>query len=95
VAVGFARIHRQNLPNFGVLPLTFSDPSDAGSLTVGDVLHLEGLHDALRRGGEVTATVGADGRQLGLRHDLSPREVDVVITGGLLNWMKQRLASHP
>ena len=95
VAVGFARIHRQNLPNFGVLPLTFSDPSDAASLTVGDVLHLEGLHDALRRGGEVTATVGADGRQLGLRHDLSPREVDVVITGGLLNWMKRRLASRP
>ena len=50
LARGFARIHWQNLVSFGVLPLTFTDPSDHDRIERGDVLRLRGLRRALRAG---------------------------------------------
>jgi aconitate hydratase len=93
VAKSFARIHRQNLANFGILALTFADPADFDALDRGDVLHLEGLHDALRRPAEVPARVGPDGATITLAHALSPRQVDMLLAGGLIPVFKQRLTS--
>jgi len=93
VAKSFARIHWQNLANFGILALTFADPADFDALERGDVLHLEGLHDALRRPAEVPARVGPDGATITLAHALSPRQVDMLLAGGLIPVFKQRLTS--
>jgi aconitate hydratase len=50
---GFARIHAQNLINFGVLPLTFVDFADYDAIQAGDVLRLTDLRRALVEGGEL------------------------------------------
>lgn len=93
VARSLARIHWQNLANFGVLALECDDDAYT-STEQGDVLRFRGLHKALAGGSIITATVvpGAgsfdarDGatqeREIELRHHLSPRQVQMVLAGG-------------
>src|SRR5699024_4553030 len=66
IAVSFARIHWQNLANFGIVPLEFDDPADLEPIGVGDEVVLEGVHQALRGGTSVPATIG--GREVALTH---------------------------
>ncbi len=90
IAVSIARIHRQNLPNFGILPLLFTDPGDRAGLDVGETLQFSDLRDQLAAGERVVAT-RADGSQLRLRHDLSERELANVLSGGTVNYIAERL----
>src|SRR5699024_10862524 len=80
VAKSLARIHWQNLANFGVLALEFTDDSGYEDLSQGDVLAFRGLRDELAEGRTVTAEV--DGRTFEFRHGLSPRQVEMVLAGG-------------
>ena len=80
VAKSFARIHWQNLANFGMLPLEFADPADAERISQGDVLSFTGLHEALRAGNSVTARLGDESVEL--RHRLSERQMEMVLAGG-------------
>ncbi len=88
VTKSFARIHWQNLANFGVLALEFSNPSDYDSVEQGDVIKLEGIPEQLKAGNKVMATLA--GKDVELRHHLSPRQVEMVIAGGRI---PQRAAS--
>ncbi|WP_223166774.1 aconitate hydratase [Nonomuraea sp. SYSU D8015] len=80
IAKSFARIHWQNLANFGVLALEFADESGYDRLAQGDELRLDGLRKAVETGGEITA----DG--VVLRHRLSARQRAMVLAGG---WISQ------
>ncbi len=80
IAASFARIHWQNLTNFGVLPLELDDPEDLERISRDDEVVLEGLHDALRSGRDLVASIG--GRDVGLHHSLSDRQVEMVLAGG-------------
>ena len=80
IAKSFARIHWQNLANFGILPLEFDDPADHDAISPDDEIVLEGVHEALRAGHSLTATVA--GREMKLNHRLSERQVDMVLAGG-------------
>ncbi|MGH6944958.1 MAG: aconitate hydratase [Geminicoccaceae bacterium] len=93
IARSFARIHWQNLVNFGILPLTFSDPADYDRIDQGDVIAIEHLHDALARGKSLEARLagGKTGRLM-LRHALSPRQLELLRTGGVVNWIRMRAA---
>jgi aconitate hydratase len=91
LARSFARIHWQNLVNFGVLPLTFADPADYDRIAQGDVIRLTGVRAAVQRGRELAATLNGAIR-VTLRHELSPRQVDLLLAGGVINWLRQRLA---
>ena len=97
LARSFARIHWQNLANFGVLPLTFADPGDYDGIAQGDVVRLSGVHETLRSGKrEFSAALDAAGgarRTIALRHDLSPRQADLLLAGGVINWLRTRLAA--
>ncbi len=87
VAKSFARIHWQNLTNFGVLPLVFERPEDAAAIKVGSRLALRGVHAALRAGNRMDLTI--DGaRAVPVRHDLSPRQVDILLAGSLIDWIR-------
>jgi len=90
IASSFARIHGQNLVNFGVLPLLFCDPADLEPIEAGDVLRLEGLHDALERPDPLRVHDVARDRHFEVRHDLSARQVRVVLAGGLINDFRRR-----
>jgi aconitate hydratase len=92
---GYARIHWQNLANFGVLALEYVDPSDHDRLEQGDVLTLAGLHDLVEHGNEVeiavTAADGSPKDPVRARHTLSDRQRAYVRAGGTTQWMAQRL----
>ncbi len=85
VAKSYARIHWQNLVNFGVLPLEFADPDDHATIKSGDILHLTDLHAVLRDGRELAIAV--DDRRIGVKHRLSPRQLDVVLAGGIIPYL--------
>lgn len=80
IAKSFARIHWQNLANFGILALQFDDDADYEAAQQGDVVVLEDLHNALTGGRTVKATIG--GRETTLHHSLSERQVEMVLAGG-------------
>jgi aconitate hydratase len=91
IAKRFARIHWENLVSFGVLPFTFADESDYDSIEQGDTLALSGMPEALRTGRELRLENRTKGTELTVRHGLSERQVEVVLKGGLINWMRERL----
>lgn len=84
IAKSYARIHWQNLVNFGVLPLEFTDEGDYDRIRQGDELTLDQVHESLRDGGGsgLTARNTASGEVYRLRHRLSPRQTDIVLSGG-------------
>lgn len=92
IAKGFARIHAQNLINFGVLPLTFVETADYDDIQAGDVLRLAGLRRSLADGGELAVNNVTRGQTFQVRHFMSPRQVQFLLRGGLINWMKELLS---
>lgn len=93
LAKSIARIHWQNLVNFGVLPLTFHDPSDYDALERGDALHFTHLSDQVKDGPQVIARSSRTDNDLIVEHALSERQIDVLFTGGLIRWLAGRLES--
>lgn len=92
IAKSFARIHRQNLINFGILPLRFADPTDYDSINQPDEVQIIGAADALRKGdSEFTMSNEASGRSIRLTTDLSDREREMILAGGRLNYIKSRV----
>jgi aconitate hydratase len=91
IAKAFARIHGQNLVNFGVAPLLFCDPSDHDGIEQGDVLRIHGLRNGLGRGEDAfkVRNLTRDAT-FQVRHDLSDRQVRVLIAGGLINEFRAR-----
>ena len=90
IVKSFARIHLANLINFGILPLTFENPTDFEQLSQGQEITipdiLEKLQDA---GGRIPAKNAATGKLIALRFDLTPRQKQILRAGGLLNWIKK------
>jgi aconitate hydratase len=91
VALSFARIHWQNLVNFGVLPLELVSDDDYDAIEVGDVVSLDGVRDALTGDDEqLTVRNTTQGTEYAVRHRLSPRQVEVLLGGGLIPWLRDR-----
>ncbi len=95
LAKGFARIHAQNLINFGVLALTFIDAADYDGIQTSDVLRLADLRRVLTEGGELAVENVTRQYKFQVRHSMSPRQVQFLLSGGLINWMKERLSGSP
>src|SRR5437763_2589271 len=92
IAKNFARIHWQNLVNFGILPLEFTEPADYDRIEQGDVLVLDGVREALQDPERaLVAENTTKGDRYELTHHLSPRQVDVILAGGLIPIFKSRL----
>lgn len=90
LALSFARIHRANLINFGIVPLTFADPADYERIQPGDKIELLGLARAISEGAEeIRARCG--GREMVLRLEAGSRERELLVAGGLLNHIKAGL----
>ncbi|MGC2079505.1 MAG: aconitate hydratase [Xanthobacteraceae bacterium] len=90
LAKGFARIHRQNLINYGVLPLVFVHPEDYDRLVKEDVLRVGNLHRAIRSGRDFALECNGP---IVVRHDLTAKQTDLILAGGLINcYRKERAA---
>lgn len=84
IAKSFARIHWQNLANFGILAVEFEDPADYDRIDQDDVLRIDGLRDALPTGPSLMAHIQSQDVDIALRHRLSQRQVKAVLAGGVI-----------
>ncbi|MDD4346971.1 MAG: aconitase family protein, partial [Desulfitobacteriaceae bacterium] len=88
LAQSFARIHRANLINFGILPLTFINSKDLDRLQAKSVIKLTSLHQAILSPEPFTLYIDNDPKPILVRHDLTRRQAEILLTGGLLNATK-------
>ena len=89
LAKSFARIHRANLLNNGILPLVFTSAEDYEAAAEGEEIAIAGAPGQIRaaaEGAPVTATLG--GREVKLLLDITPRQRDILLAGGLLNYIR-------
>jgi aconitate hydratase len=77
----------QNLVNFGALPLTFEHEDDYRRVERGDVLALEAIGVQIQR----STQLAVQNVTQQVRHELSPRQVEIVVRGGLIAWTRDRL----
>ncbi len=87
----FARIHRANLVNAGILPLTFADPKDYDMISLGDELLVEGLRETVANGGDVKIINKTNGKEIICKCELTDRNKDIILSGGLLNYTKNNI----
>jgi aconitate hydratase len=95
IAKSYARIHWQNLANFGIVGLQFTDPADYDRIERDDVLQLTGLRAALEsddRRVELVNTTKDERYTVG--HRLSPRQAEIVLAGGLIPVFRRRLRAQ-
>ncbi len=91
IAKSFARIHRRNLVAQGIVALTFADEDDHGKAEVGHCWRLPKLHEELESGADaITAEIEDTGHEITLRHDFTPKEREVLLCGGLLEYLRRR-----
>lgn len=91
----FARIHRANLINFGILPLTFTTPEQYDQVEQGDDLEVVGVREALEAGTEqVTVRNRTQGTEFQARTGLTRRQASILLAGGLLNYTRTRAVQH-
>lgn len=91
VALGFARIHRANLINNGILPLCLEDEADYAALAQGDEITIDRVHEqiaAAARGEGVLLRCGD--REIKVRMTITPRQRDILLAGGLLNYTREQ-----
>jgi aconitate hydratase len=87
IAKSFARIHRANLINFGILPLEFADKEDYANIKEEDKLVIRDVIGSLKEGKELKV----EEKNIQLQCNLSSREKEIVIAGGKLNFIKERI----
>lgn len=90
IAKSFARIHLQNLSNFGILPLTFINPDDWEKIAQGDVLSIRDVRNTIRQGNRVTVINLTRNETYETEHPMTPRQVEMVLAGSLINLVRQK-----
>lgn len=88
IAKSFARIHKANLVNFGLLPLTFTNEADFDKISQGDVLLLPNIRQIIINHQDIILVNQTTKENYPLTCDLSDRAISILLAGGLLNETK-------
>jgi aconitate hydratase len=88
IAKGFARIHWQNLCNFGILPLTFVNPDDWERISQNDVLAIEDVRNTVQKVKKLNVINKSRNENYEVEHAMSERQVEMVLKGSLINLVK-------
>ena len=88
IVKSFARIHMANLINAGIIPMTFVEESDYDRIDQMDELSIKSVISQIQKGDTVTVTNVTKGFDFTVKVDLSERQKDMLIAGGLLNYTK-------
>ena len=89
-AKSFARIHKANLINFGIIPFTFKNAADYESIAQGDEIVIKSVKQQIADGAtELMAELKKSGKQVPLLLDVTDRERKILIAGGLINLAKE------
>ena len=91
ITKSFARIHCANLINAGILPLNFENEADYDKITQGDELSLPNIKEEIEAGKPVVLKNLTTGESYELKYDLSKRQKDIILAGGLLNYTRESL----
>ena len=93
VARSFARIHYANLVNTGILPLIFQNSEDYDKISQGDGLELPDVRAAVEAGAQDIRLVNrTSGAEIRVRCDISGRQKDILLAGGLINYTREQAA---
>ena len=88
----FARIHRANLINAGILPLTFVNEADYDSISQGDELALDNVRADIEAGkSQLTLVNKTTGKEIPVLCELSGRTKDIILAGGLLDYTREAM----
>lgn len=93
IAKSIARIHKGNLVNHGIIPMLFADPADYDRIDQGDDLAFENLLDQIPTR-KVQVTDKSKGFSFEVKLDLTDNEIEVVLSGGQLSYLKKQLAEQ-
>jgi aconitate hydratase len=87
ISKSFARIHRANLINFGMIPFEFQNASDFELVAQGTPVKIENVLGSLKQASKTMEAVAGKSR-ITLKVDLTRRQREVLIAGGLLNYIR-------
>jgi len=87
----FARIHFQNLVNFGIVPLVFADPGDFDRIDQGDILVLKDIRDTIKNDREIKVHNKIKDHYYLTRHNMTDRQVQILLAGGLINHLREQI----
>lgn len=87
LAKSFARIHKANLINNGIIPMEFKNEEDYNDISLIDELLIENIQEDLSNGEAIIKNV-TKGREYIAKLDLTEKEIDVIKAGGRLNYVK-------
>ncbi len=82
ITKSFARIHKANLINYGIIPMTFTDPGDYDKISQGDTLELVDLDTSLKNGTPFIVKINGT-KQITCVNDIAKRSADILMAGGL------------
>lgn len=88
ICKSFARIHRQNLINNGILPLEFVSEADYDRIGQGDELVIENIRSVIENGSDIVVKNRTNGAEIPVKCELSERGRGMILAGGLLNFTK-------
>jgi aconitate hydratase len=88
LAKSYARIHRSNLINFGILPLTFEEPDEFQKVQQGDQLRITHFRNGLKVNGVLKIENVTQNGVFEVSHELNQREIETLLAGGLLNYTR-------
>ena len=88
IAKSLERIHSANLVNFGIVPLVFADPADYDAIEAGDALVIPEARRKVEQGEPLTIENRTQKRTFAVEHGLSERQGQIILAGGLLNFIK-------
>jgi aconitate hydratase len=92
IARDYARLHWQNLANFGVIPLEFIDNADLDGIDQGDTLRITDARDQLQNNADAFEVENVTkGETITTKHTLSDRQIHMILEGGLIEVMKKKL----
>lgn len=94
IAKSYARIGWQNLVNFGILPLEFVNHDDYENMAQGDIIRLENIIEILKNKKNITLFNETKNTSYELTYNLSDRQIQVLMTGGVINYFKRKLSQE-
>lgn len=98
IAKGYARIAWQNLVNFGILPLEFTNEEDYHTIEQGDMISFENLIEDVKNRNNISVKIEnkKEGKKkfIHTRHSLSDRQIRILLKGGIINEFKEKLRNE-
>jgi aconitate hydratase len=88
IVKSFARIHWQNLCNFGILPLTFVNHDDWNRINQDDILVIDSIRNSIKRGKALNVMNRTKDEIYKVEHAMSGRQIEMVLAGSLINLVK-------